>query len=422
MRDISEYVTPTSQPACWTAENLVKFSSPALDYSPTNPDYRHLSVKDHARNAVAKWKAERDCVLTCLSCPLLEQCQQIDMENMAKGEIASGVMGARPEEVRRNPSKVKPLGLRAYVESVVAIVRGEAKAPRQIQDTTHTANADIAPGDRGPRGQINDELVRRMVISGRTGDQIAADLGCDPRSVSRAKKRLGLTRNCRTNTEASTAATITATTTGATPPVRTPASSPAQPQPRPSTTNRDSDTFTAMALAEVHTAATTPSSVAPATAQAVTDATPDITIARPGGTRSGAPFASQRKVTAAMTTVYNHLATVASASTETLLALAAEHIDAADAEKWWTERNTITVDGQRHIKPTQAHTTVEDRIAAGRRAKAFNALSAAHRNAGYLIRDHDLWSFDPAAKAAWLRRRDQVGTFAESAATRTAVA
>ena len=401
MTSIHDYVTPSKQTRCSAADALPVFANPAIDYSPTSDEYAHLTVKEHMRKAVEKWRAERDAVRLCGQCPLLVECQTLDRRDIAAHKIISGVVGGRPEAVRRNPEEVQVLPLRAYVESVAAIVRGEQKAPKQISEKVTTENAAIADGDRGPRGQINDDLVRVLVAEGRTGAQIAHQLGCDPRSVSRAKKRMGLTRNCQpaenvASDSAPKAAAATKTATQATPTPDAPTL----------------DRLDVAAIDRLHGQATsTPVTTPPATPAAL-DTAPRAPREPRCISTARTPFSGHRKVGAAMTAVFDYLAIHDEADTETLLRLATAHIDDTDAQRWWLDRNsTKNPDGSRTIKPSQANTSPTEQIAAGARGRAFNSLSAAHRNKGHLRRHEDTWSFTAVAKSAWVARRDAVGTY-----------
>lgn len=324
--DLTAYATPTKRPACWEKEHLGKFSTDALYYHPNSSEYDTLDAAGHAQMTASKKAAEDACVDVCLGCPLMVICDELALASEGRGVSIAGVVGGRTEAERRRIAKGKGASHAAAV-----------------------ANSRIAPGDRGPRNQIDDDRVLRLSRAGKTAEQIARDLSCNPRTVSRARKRLGISRK--------------------------------------------------QSAFDLATATPTPRS-APATTSTCTNKT---RLAATGKNL----FVGGRPVSAAMRAVYDHLATTDGyVPAEDLTRIGAALIDADDALAYWISVNsTPGPDGQRIIKPGKAAVATADRITAGARLKAYNAISAAHRNRGYLDRDASgNYALTPAAKAAWRER------------------
>lgn len=109
------------------------------------PDVRHARRQ---AQAIAHSRA----AAACFSCPLLEQCR--DWALAQRGRIYGVVGGLTP-------------------------------AQRSAYETPSPVVAE-----RGPRGQVRDDVVADLTRTGATAAQIAQTLGCHPRTVER--RRAGL--------------------------------------------------------------------------------------------------------------------------------------------------------------------------------------------------------------------------------------
>lgn len=137
------------------------FSSPALDYDPSDEDYAHLSAQEHARAADRKAKAEQAAASICFGCPVLAKCEAW---------------------VRRMTREGRP---------VAGVVAGYTEAQRAAWTTSRrVVQVTVTPRDRGPRGKVNDAAVMRLTKLGYSAEQIARELGCTARTVVRARARL----------------------------------------------------------------------------------------------------------------------------------------------------------------------------------------------------------------------------------------
>ena len=352
--NVSVLATDTSKPACWDAPEV--FSSLALDYDPNDEDYTHLDPAGHAAAAEDRRTAEEAAVNVCYDCPLMLACEEMDAKASAiPGAVfVHGVIGGLTEDER-----LARLGRRRTAATV---------AP---------ANPQIAPGDRGPRKQVDDALVARLTLAGRTGDQIAHELQCAVRTVTRARKRMTsmltsplIVENnipaitvpvAAESTAVSTAAPIAATTPVAPSSVSTCA---------PQSTRKTRRTRTTVSAGAV--------------------------------TRH--PFLNGRPISPAMEAVYDHLSRNGETAFADLKNLAAIHIDDAEALEWWLNRNSTTEDGNRVIRPSKANLSGSERIREGALAKAHNAIDAAVRAGRYLSKDSDSVALIPAALDAWRLR------------------
>jgi hypothetical protein len=163
-------------PACFS--NQAIFSSPDLDYIAGANAHKHLDLIGHTMLAHRKAQASAAAVDVCFGCPRMVACEQEDIANDTSDlPFVPGVIGGRTEAERR-------------------VRRGEAEENGTealvLLDLPQGSNAQIAPGDRGPRNQVDDELVARLTQAGRTSGEIAALLGCSQRTVSRARIRMGV--------------------------------------------------------------------------------------------------------------------------------------------------------------------------------------------------------------------------------------
>lgn len=358
--NVADLAAPGRTPACW--EKPALFAAAALDYDPRDPAYRHLDLLGHTVLAAHKAAAEEAAVDACFGCPIMLACE------------------ARDDEAHANPRAI-------FVAGVIAGRTEHERRLRHGRTTTRTTtapaaeNPQIAPGDRGPRNQVDDELVARLTNAGKTSEQIAHELGCSPRTVSRARRRMGI----RPAHQAPAATRpLPRATPVAEPVARVPQQAP--------------DTFSAHAVAEIAETVTRIEQAAATPAPAST-----------GRTRTPAPVANPflggRPISPAMEAVYNHLAQVGGSDTlDHLLEVAIPHVDPTEAIEWWVRHNSITVDGHKVLRPSKTATPTAVRINEGARAKVFNAISATHRKGRYLDRDGATYTFKAAALAAWTER------------------
>lgn len=370
--DVSVLATPTSQPACWDAPEV--FSSLALDYDPRDEDYAHLDAEGHAKAAEARRKAEEAAVNVCYDCPLMLACEEKDAKAMAVpgAMFVHGVIGGLTEDER-----LARLGRRRIAASTLA-----------------PANPQIAPGDRGPRKQVDDALVARLTIAGKTGDQIARDLQCSVRTVTRARKRMADALGA--------AADIT--------PAVVPATAAVVPTPAAvsAVTDLSPVVATPTASATAVAAMATPS---PRSSKRTSTARPARTSARSSATTDARhPFLNGRPISAAMEAVYDHLSRNGGTSFEDLKALAATHIDDNEAMEWWLNRNSTLDNGTRSIRPSKAAMSEAERIREGAMAKAHNSIDAAVRAGRYLSKQDATVTLLPAALNAWRQRMSAAAT------------
>lgn len=172
--NINEYVTSTTQPACWTRSE--PFHNPDLFYSPTDAEFARYTPHQHEAAAQARRTAEEAAIDVCYDCPLLMQCEEIALA----GRHTPGVVAGRTEDEMR-------------------AMRRRRNNPNAPEPTPATAPVYVMPRDRGHRGQINDEMVQILTAQGKTAAEIAQDLGCSSRSVTRARLRLRVeTPTCST--------------------------------------------------------------------------------------------------------------------------------------------------------------------------------------------------------------------------------
>lgn len=347
--DVSVLATKTRQPACWDAPEA--FTDLALDYDASDADYSHLDVLGHTILAAAKAAAEEKAVDTCFGCPLMMACEALDIEIHADARkpLIHGVIGGRTEAERR--------------------MRRSGRRPKAAS----VPNPQIAPGDRGPRNQVDDTLVARMTIAGKTSDQIAHDLDCSVRTVTRARKRMANDISTQRTETPQTAPALTM-------PIKA-----SVPQTRKATE----------AIKAIHT----PAAPAPVPAKAKTVPVNQTTTAQ-----SGHAFLNGRPVSATMEAVYNHLVETGPSDMDTLKAIAAAQVDSTEALEWWNTRNSVVVDGVRTVRPSRTTTSVEDRIREGALAKAHNAIDAAIRKGRYLSKQDATVALLPAALDAWKQR------------------
>jgi hypothetical protein len=363
--DVSVLATDDREPTCWEEPQV--FASLDLDYDPADEDYAHLDLLGHTILAARKVAAEEAAVDVCMGCPLMLACEEMDAEMSARpGSVfVHGVIGGRTEDER-----LARLGRRRTAATV---------AP---------ANPQIAPGDRGPRKQVDDDLVARLTLAGKTGDQIAHDLQCSVRTVTRARKRM-----------AATLTSVVEHKPAATLPTTAPAT------PAMSTSTAAISTAATMAMVRP---ADVQASVHPITGQRTTKTVKARSTRTAVGTsravESRHPFLNGRPISAAMEAVYDHLSRNEGAAFADLKDLAAVHIDDQEAMEWWLNRNSTVENGTRVIRPSKVALSEADRIREGALAKAHNSVDAAVRAGRYLSKQGDTVSLLPAALEAWRLR------------------
>lgn len=382
--DVSVLATATRQPACWDEPQV--FANLDLDYNPDDEDYAHLDAEGHAAAAEAKRVAEEAAVDVCMGCPLMLACEEMDAKESAKPHavFVHGVIGARTEDER-----LARLGRRRTAATVA------------------TPNPQIAPGDRGPRQQIDDTLVVRLTLAGRTGDEIAHELQCSVRTVTRARKRMasalmGSLQPIPTTQAANQpVAPVTpvmilkqaAAKQAATKPVT---STPAQPVTQ--TAPKAQPVIDHAPTKTVTQTITKP--VAKPVAKAAVKA-----AAKPGTqqtTEKRHTFLNGSRISSVMEVVYDYLSRNPEGATfADLKNLAAAHIDPTEAMDWWLNRHSKTIDGTLVIRSSKADMTEAERIREGALLKAHNAVDAAVRAGRYLSKQGDTVTLLPDALDAW---------------------
>lgn len=380
--DVSVLATATRQPACWDEPQV--FANLALDYDPADEDYAHLDAEGHAAAAEAKTLAEEAAVDVCMGCPLMLACEEMDAQTSARpGSVfVHGVIGGRTEDER-----LARLGRRRTAATV---------AP---------ANPQIAPGDRGPRMQVDDALVARLTIAGKTGEQIAHDLGCSVRTVTRARKRMGNVLNGTGDLTLTVAETPTETRTGS--PVANALTTSA-----PEAAVRASGPISVEAI--VAAAPTANADVKPVRAKRTASSKTASKSGATSDTDSRNPFRN-RPISPAMEAVYDRLATDNGASFADLKDIAAAQIGDQEAMDWWLNRNTSVENGARIVRPSKVKMSESERLREGALAKAHNAIDAAVRAGRYLSKQGDTVTLLPSALVAWHERKAAIAANAANA-------
>lgn len=141
-----------NQVPCQTQAAL--YEDPALDIDMDDDSWVLASREEQFARLAAKQAAEANAVAACGGCPLIAECRNWAT---SMGQDVFGVVGGMTQEERPNHKTV------AYI-------------------TDYT--------ERGPLGQVRDDLIERWVKAGIPNKQIAERLGCNVRTVER--RRAGL--------------------------------------------------------------------------------------------------------------------------------------------------------------------------------------------------------------------------------------
>lgn len=137
---------------CQTQSAL--YEDPALDIDMDDDSWVLASREEQFARLAAKQAAEANAVAACSGCPLIAECRNWAT---SMGQDVFGVAGGLTQEERPNHKTV------AYI-------------------TDYT--------ERGPLGQVRDDLIERWAKAGIPNKQIAERLGCNVRTVER--RRAGL--------------------------------------------------------------------------------------------------------------------------------------------------------------------------------------------------------------------------------------
>lgn len=324
-----------AQPAAKAcATNMAVFFHPVLDIREPDlapgGDHGHLSPEEQDEIRALRSRIETQAIDLCLECPFFVACHQ---EHLAPG-----------------------------AEPVHGIVAGTTEADRCVSDPAEAApDTYTFAEDRGKSGKVNDEKVRSMTMQGQSASAIALALGCNERTVVRARKRMGVSQST-----GSTEARCTS-------PVAT-----VLPTPKA----QDLPSYTGPQATVSHIATAAPGLPSPA----------------------GVPRLP--RVSDAMYAIYSVLADGTAWHRDDLAALGVQYISDADAVATW-ERTNSTVDsanGERTLAPNKALMTRHERIEQGARAKVLNMLTASCRNHGRTVRsgpDMNEYSLHPDLLAAW---------------------
>lgn len=131
------------------------FSDPALDIDMDDDDWVLLTRDEQFARLAAKQVAEARALAACAACPALERCREWAL---AAGQDVFGVVGGLTQAERPN-----------------------AQPAPAVTDYT----------ERGPLGQVRDDLIERWAAIGISNKQIAERLSCNVRTVER--RRAGIT-------------------------------------------------------------------------------------------------------------------------------------------------------------------------------------------------------------------------------------
>lgn len=134
---------------CQTSPELYEDS--ALDVDFDDDDFVLLSRNDQLGRLAAKEQAEARAVSACQACPMVTACKEW-ATNM--GQDVFGVVGGLTQAERPNHVNIAPI-------------------------TDYT--------ERGPLGQVRDDLIERWAAAGIPNKQIAERLGCNVRTVERRR-------------------------------------------------------------------------------------------------------------------------------------------------------------------------------------------------------------------------------------------
>jgi hypothetical protein len=134
---------------CQTSPEL--FTDPALDIDIDDDEWIGLTIDEQTARVAAKQAAELRAKAACGGCPKLFEC---GIWANAMGQDVFGVAGGLAQDERPGH-----------------------KAVPYITDYT----------ERGPLGQVRDDLVERWAAAGVSNKQIAERLGCNVRTVERRR-------------------------------------------------------------------------------------------------------------------------------------------------------------------------------------------------------------------------------------------
>jgi hypothetical protein len=140
------------------------YSDPALDIDIDDDDWVRLSRDEQVARLEAKNIVEQAAVDSCMDCPLMLQCREWGQR---MGANVFGVVGGLTMEERS--------------ETTVAV-------------------SLLDPTERGPQGQVRDDLIERWVAAGISNRVIAERLGCNVRTVERRRAGLASGKTIRYGT------------------------------------------------------------------------------------------------------------------------------------------------------------------------------------------------------------------------------
>lgn len=131
--------------------NRQLFIDPALDVDFDDEEFYLLQAEEKLARLDAKAAAEERAKAACAGCPILDSCREWAMKTHV-----FGVAGGMSQDER-----AQAVGI----------------APEVILDVTQ----------RGPNGQVRDDLIERWTAQGITTIEIARRLECAPRTVERRR-------------------------------------------------------------------------------------------------------------------------------------------------------------------------------------------------------------------------------------------
>lgn len=131
--------------------NSALFTDPALDVDPDDEEWLGLNENEQQARLVAKNAAEKRAKAACAVCPVFVLCDTADRKQTVK---AFGIVAGRNYEERTNPDFIA---------------------------------LDIT---RGATGRDRDDIIKRLSQTGMPNRDIAARLGCHPRTIERHRAGL----------------------------------------------------------------------------------------------------------------------------------------------------------------------------------------------------------------------------------------
>ncbi len=185
MNDITEnFIVPDSMAdkvACVTLPQL--YTTLALDIDLDDAEWINLSRDEQFERLAAKELAETQAKKACFACPLIAECAEWANK---MGQDVFGVVGGTTAEERPNHKNIPYL-------------------------TDYT--------ERGPLGQVRDDLIERWSKAGLPNRTIAERLGCNVRTVERRKAGLAAGTTIPFNPEATPVKSTVETTRAWTTPI-----------------------------------------------------------------------------------------------------------------------------------------------------------------------------------------------------------